>query len=677
MVSQHSVLTSHNFKMERIALVTFFLWSLATCSVGQQHNCSFPDVLNLEYDATIEHTWRFLSPDPTYTTEHKTGQWYIHVTTAYVSHGSGADDYDSRDGYDFECIEKVGKDKMLVKRMDIDGTDRFTCVQFIKRSEIVLQIKMAEYATTADASLCDDGNLKNNDTTLVHFHSAMWHKVLQGVPYMTCSLDGGFMITHWYDKDGTAGCPNDVNNALRIEDECDKGSGLHIIRETENCPSPLHDIDLHKEPLMCIASWSDDSYTYSVATDDWNNFFVCLRMPKNRGDNFDMYIFLDGLCDSTPDVSRSTAYRKLSLKRFPVPDLCADASPHCSLLSLDKCTGNAPDLCRDTCKVCPTERSWHSKTLPQAIQQDWLMKTNVKNGIQVKISDRAIQYPDLGTWRYFGPSPCNRTRVGHQKDAMEYVLVSTSSNGCLPRVANAMINQFSESVIGVEISQSSPAQLPLSVNKTAVWFNDMSSMCPKTMYLDKTKRVGDSFRTSSFGWRNLVTEKANARLDQCNLFDEEKFHINLNTGEKCHASLEMKPLKDSFDMTVEKCDSENQTSIPGGLNKKVRYECLASFKDLQGWGTYIITRTTGEEKSVVNETYLCWYLDQRRDGYIMPVSDCNDMTATHISLDEKEPLARVRFARVATTADPTGNAATFSISMLLMLATTVLLTVKL
>lgn len=612
-------------------------------------NCTFPDIMNLEEDGSLDHTWRFLSPDPNYNKEHSTGQWSFHMHSVYISHGNTLDDYDSADGYDYDCIENVGKNKVLVKRIEFDQDekhDRFTCLHFVRRSPAVVQLRMAEYAETAESSLCNDANLKNNDTTLVHFHAAMWHKVLEKIPYMTCGLEGGYFIDQWYDQDKNEGCTVDVENSLRIEDECDIGSRLQITGESEKCPSPMENLNVYKEPLTCIASWKDGNYLFSVATDEWNSFFVCLRFPQTKGKQFEMYIFLDGICDSTENILHSKKYKRLQMRQFIVPDLCSDYSPHCTLLSKEDCVGAVPNTCRKSCNVCPHEKTWYSSKLPEEIQGDWYLQTSAKPGKKVTITERSMEFPHSRSWSYFGESPCKRSRIGHQKKASEYMLVSSSINGCLPRVATVMVNTFSTSVIGLQLSQSASSELGL-VNETSTWSNDMESMCEPTQYSQDDERLRNKYHTTGYGWQNLVQDVQYPNLDQCELTDDQEFEVTLKSGATCKGHLNMRTLGDSFDMVIDDCGKYNSTvDIPGGIGERVRYECMARFTGAQDWNTYIITRTPGEMKNVVNETYVCWYLAKGKNGYLLPISSCDDLTDTDVS--QEQPLASVHLINPET-----------------------------
>ena len=606
--------------------------------------CTFPSVLYMDHDVDVDHRWRFLSPDATFNRTHKTGQWHVHQHSAYVSHGQSMTDYDSVDGYDLECMKSVGHDKVLVKRLDSSDVPRYTCIQFIKRSLVVVQLKIAPYSNTLDETLCNKERLKKSDTPLVYFDMEHWSTVLSRMPYMTCGVDGGYVIRQWQDEDGSDGCINDFTNALRVEDECDKGSGFRILGESKTCQSPLAVIDVHKEPLYCIARWRDKRYTYSVGTGEWGHFFICMRMPKDPGNEFQLDVFLDGVCDSTTEILHSKRFRTIQLHRHVASEVCADVTPFCTLLTPQKCVGRVAQNCRHTCNTCPMDRPWKDFEVPEKIRGEWLRETSDLEKGKVVITHRVLQSKELGTWRYFGMSPCNRTKYGFQKTATEHLFLSTSSNGCLPRAATLMVNQFSPSVLGMQLSKSEIAEFPLK-NGTNKWNHDLTEWCKDTRYVEDENQLRDKYHTGTFGWYSLINMEPSAPVVDCDMTHRSRFTVELPSGQICDGNITQKHRTTSFEFELESCRGNNQ-SIPAGSDRPVRHDCLAVFQDEYGWKRYVITRTPSNMRNIVNETYVCWWLlTAERRGYMVSVADC---------LLQGKPLATLQFD--ATGSDPSSLA---------------------
>ena len=598
------------------------------------------------FPAVAQHgtndTWRRVSRDPLYTRPHRSSRWRITGSKITIEHGSSSYEYADRGGYQLDCFQNVAPDKTLVKRVEAGQPMTYACVRFIKRSEVVLQVEFSKYVSSPDVSLCKESNLFGNGTTLVQYDSSRsaWSSILSRIPYIKCSLEGGYIVKSWQDEYGTE--YKHAQSDLRLEGECGHGTGITLSGSTDDFPFPLQGVLLEDDSLMCLATWSSGRYTFSVVVDDLPSAFMCMRTPADPQVEFTVEFFIDGLCDDRNDIAFSTEYRVLNVQQYVVQDLCSNRSPTCaSSVDPAACSEEDARRCPDTCRTCPNPLPWESSTLPSNLQGRWFRETSLLGEGHMDISARRVTFTHLGSWSFLGDSTCKRKQYGMQSNGTEYMLAASSSNGCLPRVSTAVIIPFSPAVLGVQVSQSAPANLDI-VADTRKWTEDKSSWCQGTFYGEHRENMGDRYHVGSFAWYNFVKEDKDVPLSKCNLNRYGKFSIEFYKGTTCSATLQQRPSGNAFDMTIKWC-TEKDAKIPGGLKTAVEHQCLAYFKG-KSWNTYILTRTPAPGVNVVNRTYVCWWLsDDEPLGYLMRVGECHEETSSEVKAGIKRPLATLRF----------------------------------
>ena len=134
---------------------------------------------------------------------------------------------------------------------------------------------------------------------------------------------------------------------MKMESECETGLGItfHVQHSMDNCQGA--DTELINSPYNCLANWRHNGFLYSVLVrpHDSMRHILCLQVPVTRGDKFTGHLFLDGVCDSSMELTSTQNYRELVFRRHPVRSLCEDESPECSRYAGTECDCPVAEVC--------------------------------------------------------------------------------------------------------------------------------------------------------------------------------------------------------------------------------------------------------------------------------------------------------------------------------------------
>ena len=252
-----------------------------------------------------------------------------------------------------------------------------------------------------------------------------------------CPLHGGYLV-NWFDEDKKPGCNNTIE-PLKFENECTYMEGIRFHSRSKTCRLPDSRLE---HPHYCFASWIEGQYTYMLLWQRNDDFDMpCVRIDSSSGGSkISAYIFLDGVCDSTNTITRSTSYRKLELEKYVVPDMCSNENSLCTdHRAMPSCTSETASVCRSYCKVCQTPLPWANETFPKTLQGRWQKIDFDKRYDIVEFKEGLMTYPSRGgVYVLTSKAKCKRGGAMASEDS-EYTLLSTYDNGCSPRVTSAII----------------------------------------------------------------------------------------------------------------------------------------------------------------------------------------------------------------------------------------------
>ena len=253
-----------------------------------------------------------------------------------------------------------------------------------------------------------------------------------------CPLDGGYIVK-WYDENNKPGC-NATTAPIKMENECTHMEGIrfHTFSKTCSLPDPILE-----KPHYCFASWKEKDYIFMLLwqrSDDFDMPCIRLDISSSRGSRINAYIFLDGVCDRSTTITRSTYYRRLELEKHVVPDMCSNENSLCTdHRAVPSCTSESASICRSYCKVCQTPLPWVNETFPRALQGKWQQISLGRKYDIVEFKQGLMTYPlKGGVYVLTSKAECGRGGA-LAPHPMEFSLLSTYDNGCSPRVTSAII----------------------------------------------------------------------------------------------------------------------------------------------------------------------------------------------------------------------------------------------
>ena len=611
-----------------VNICTLLSLSFVTLVTSTDPPCRYPSDM---YDVT--YNWRIMSPDYDLSLQHYRRKVTFdgpdmrvdYITDMYQLQRSGR-------RITYTCEAMLPGNKFIAMVTEKGNTERFTCIQFLMRSRNVVQWKMGAFYGWMSRDLCD--NLFIVDSPLVYFDDGKYgfwsEKRNQDSSYHPCPLEGGYIISQWYNESGKGKCRRDhlAPISIKLENECESGEGLSIIGGHINCPTVYEG-----HPLFCLASWKDDHYTYMIIHREHMDFTLpCIRYPTDHGNRFTAFLFIDGVCDSTDDIQHSRKYRRLELDRHVTSggDICHDDGDACEefLPPLTGCEGSWASFCRYTCRLCRFKRPWTNVTIPTVYQGHWFKDTYSQGHEILHIDEHFIRIPSLGSYRIFGESRCvdrGQTRgMGHR--VREFVFIQVFHNGCSPRMTFVQVTRRSPTVISIRLS------LPQTVD-WQIFRKQIDSQTPDfgilacssgQKYRKPSVNIKETFRPLPYGWFNLVSEDSVAQTVPCAELTFNRVTLILSPGAACTGDV-IKLADDSFQIDVDVCSSEDISF------QFMAFQCLAVFKESTGRKKesrlmqFMVTRSPKTPSSIMNDTYICWAFSLIEPGlvYWFRASDCD------------------------------------------------------
>ena len=541
--------------------------------------------------------------------------------------------------FSYKCMKMVANDTFIVAVHDKNTPIQYTCIKFIFRSNNVVQLKFGGLMYDKTDELCREDKLHLMDAPLVYFYDreTFWTEPRnQNMPYKACPLEGGYVLSEWYEgQKSMCRLSPEAPVSVKLENECERGDGLAIMGGSSVCP-PVYS----GSPLYCLGDWSDGEFTYMVLFRELIDFdILCMRYPTNHKGQFTAYLFMDGVCDSTKNITSSRRYRRMVLDHHidPTTDPCSNDSPVCNefIPPSDGCDRTWTTFCRDTCHTCPWRRPWRNVTIPEPFRGVYYKDTIYQGAETVTINENFLDIPSLGKYELFGRSTCSSVKHSHGlgDNFEEFVFIQAFDNGCSPRLVIAQLATRTPSVNSIRLGTSVTVDWKLFDKLSKSPNPDYGSLaCPTSKTFRKPPiNIRETFRTLPHGWFNLIRMKYNALpTTSCVLPNFKHIKMTFDSGVTCTGTSEGTSDR-SFQFSFKDCkDKSNKTSL---LKKEdiVEFECLSTFKAITGrkkqaqLTTFVITKAFNSANSILNESMHCWmYSELHQDKiYLSRVSDCD------------------------------------------------------
>lgn len=536
------------------------------------------------------------------------------------------------------CVKVFDDDRYLVGQTGHgSSTNQFLCVQFLRRSTNVVQMRCSAPSDRLNVTLCLDEALVLDPWVLVNQGGPGGHQ-----SRLPCSLRGGFTV-RIYDRGTKLRVCDGFRGEIRIESDCFQGDGMRFYFRHQSClPESLYMYVVQR--VFCVASWSDGPHTFTLLRHDHLEYMWMLRFPVVLEDSVTAYLLTDLVADTTDVIKTSGNYFRLDVVRdipVPVTSLCVDDGDVCSVWR-DPCK-SGPEMslrCPRTCNVCNATRPTICR-LPAEVRDHWDDGTEGRDRMSVEIdattvtvtSGHVIERFHCIQWQF----PVAR-KVAN-KFLTDHLLVSEFKDGCRPRYTCARILKKSTSVLFFRLSQS--ASWPLTSSPS-----DPIDCRGFSFPHDEDQEAVDPghFRLQRF--RLLYAKNKHSPVN-CHLpSDMKNYHVTFRDGSDCVGRLVEAEVPTRFRLIL--------TGCPINKTEASSFECLESSLVLPPSDILVVTGSVlpGVRHSV---EVFCWFFltVPRRAIYLVDAVNCDESSKRRILQNELVPLAALaRFRRPQQSRDP-------------------------
>ena len=523
------------------------------------------------------------------------------------------------------CIQSYKNDKFLVAHEET-GQIRglYTCMQILKRSSTVLQIREAELSEGMGRNLCDDSNMKLDGWIIMDIKSVMNHRE-------DCSLVGGFNM-QVYDKSSYKGVCDGYLGETRLESECLPGDGLNFhYRQAKCIPDGLYMYPTQRS--YCLANWEDGQFKFILLKHDRMNYLWVMRFPKDVQSNGKFTAFLMKDLYATTDNAVTTTNNYLSLtmsKQNPktLDHLCYDDYEICSVLK-NPCSYSEEiaRTCAKTCGFC-TDLSPTVCQFSIPINGSWVDANQADKSPSVQINTTSIEITGQETlhcvdWsdskresRATDEEPPTTVTPTNNKQLKEQMLISVSDNGCRPRFSCGKFTKLPSNVMFMQLTQT--RLWPLVQNK------EDPLGCRKFIYTSDKDVDTNPYRTRHETM--FILDHINNSV-QCDLSDFETFAVLFKDGVRCSGHVVQGGNKDTIQLSFPECSVQRL---------RHKFTCLEHSRYPPENDMLLVTKSH-ESPSKVH----CWLFPKQPENtfYIIESEQCNSLMKRKIRKGRLRPIA--------------------------------------
>ena len=566
----------------------------------------------------------------------------------------------SNDTFQRRCMLRVGNRTYLAAQRDVIVTTdralqhRYLCMEFLRRSDGVLQLRTSRLASRMDPHLCAEKELILDSRPLVD-RRHRWQSALGS----GCQLSGGYDI-RLYDRRLHRGVCDALDAETRLEAACgdDDDSLIHFRFRYDFCvPTGL---SMRSDQVTrCAAVWvtDDDVFTVLVADNEDRLDAWCLRRPRRTfGRPFTAFLSRQLVCDDRPVTELAADALVVNMQRSEDwgASLCEDDYEGCAWDDRAECTRTVD--CARTCAVCndshPTDCFF---SVP--IHGRW-QSSNGATSLNVGGSSLELTAVDDAGRARSTHYECVQWRQEDSGDlpvfadhaADERLVVTRPGNGCRPRYACVQLlyssvpadDEHSPSVIHFHMSSSRP--WPIYDRLDCSSFRAQSSVDAQfTLMLSNVTRGRQ--------YVDCVVSSLPVAVPFVVQFQHEH--------QRCSAHIEptSTPADDDdrhFRLMLDGCSGKNAT---------FDVRCLDRVESSGVDSVFLVTEMSPVFDSSDGDSVLCWLFTDIDKFYLLSSTDCDPLTSLErLQRRAIHPVAVFVDALTITSSTPTTLATTFRLA---------------
>ena len=523
------------------------------------------------------------------------------------------------------CIQRYEETKFLVAHEETGQTKGvYMCMQVLKRSDSIIQMRQSEPSSVLSANLCSDNNLHLDGWLIIDTNSVMNQRE-------DCSLNGGFNM-QVYDKSTFTGVCDGYLGETRLESECLPGEGLNFyFRQAACVPDGLYMYPTQK--TYCLANWDDEGFNFILLKHDRMTYMWLFRYPKVRGydGKFTALLMKDLYASTDSSITATNQYLRLTMSQQiskSLDNLCYDDYEICSVLS-DPCSysDDMARICAKTCGFCSGAKPTVCK-LDRAVHGTWIDSNHPDIIPDIQINETALEVASTETLHCIDwTNGTEETKKSHspenQSDRTEQqMLVTVSDNGCRPRYSCAKYTKMTN-VLFMQLSHTRLWPLVESKNDTY--------HCRNFLYTNNKDKDANLYRTRFPAL--LLPDKQNRSVD-FDLSAFANFEVRFKGGRQCTGHLEQGFLNDSVEFFMNDCEDNSLEDT------KFLFvdEALFPFPSLEDDknNTLLVTKTN-HSIPIIH----CWLFPKKPNSvfHMVASEDCNGAMKRKISKGRLQPTA--------------------------------------
>ncbi|XP_046374413.1 uncharacterized protein LOC124147718 [Haliotis rufescens] len=517
----------------------------------------------------------FLQREEPWAADYGEGTFVAYVKGTYmqinqIKGGSGS-------AYARRCIQKTSNGKYLVTHEEKQKEHRFVCMQFLRRSANIVQLKVSRNSNRRSIDLCQDRLMALDHWPIVQLSQTPDQRI-------TCPFVGGYNVQMQFPNH-TIVCADHLL-LLRIESECEKGEGILFDFRDEQCIPPSLPRDV-KQRAYCIAHWEENGQTFVILQHATvHKQMWCLRISDALGDMKGAYLMLDLVCHPNESEEETLNYYYISIEKQVHSSICADAVDGCSLIK-DFCDTDFRQHCSKTCRDCEYESEIGLCTFPEHMRGKWIDAKGSREN-EINIYDYSMNINDIGRFQ------CLEMQSDYYRDRR--VLLELFDNGCYPRYACVELEKIALPVMKYRLGRRLDWPLiPTHDQKKLICDDERFKSKPNSLYDNSLKPP------------RLLIRKEKIHYVSCGLPPSLQYGLSFREeGEDCGGCLYYSPVHEDDSIKVQpvNCSSPNLS---------IDYRCVASFQF--GNDTHAVVAKS-------RDTYLCWVFTDDSKIKVLTAGDC-------------------------------------------------------
>ena len=528
---------------------------------------------------------------------------------------------------DSTCVESAGDNKFLVTYEERAAPLLYICVQFVKRSNVVMQLRESIPSSRKNIGLCNDTNI-----VLVQ-----WPYVRAGFTNEDsepCPLHGGFTYMT-YDRSQHSGICDVHYGQTRLESTCTVDDGMFFRFRFVRCV-PRNLYMYTNQMTYCLATWYEGIYTITVLKRDFGEVLWLLRYPTNPTGTFLAYVFNDLRVElkDTGFSKERTDFIRLETKRddpIDVNHLCYNDYEYCQEVRSPCYSRKRKVTCPVTCNMCESSAP-KLTTLPSGIQGNWIDPTK-KFHLPIWLNDTSLEISGVEQLH----SVELPWRTNHSVEDNDQLLVTVFTNGCRPRYTCMKAVRRSESLLHIKLSGS--MHWPLEQNKNQmICKDDMYAHHQSSQRLTLRKKYFTPLLSTDLQVPvNCGISSINSEYDA--IFPSSGFNNNCTTNFTYIGGT-------TFNIVGVNCSHYAENTS---------YTCLASWSNGKSHDQTVVTSVTLRDST----EYFCWLFKRKRRRLdptqilMVPFRECHEGLKRNLRAQAIIPIARYDLPPpVITTAVP-------------------------